>query len=65
MSQDKDRAREEITRSEELVLRVQPGGNTIVQFFPVSFSEFIIDNVYGKKERELAAKTGCRRIYCG
>jgi hypothetical protein len=65
MLQDKDRTREEIVLSEELVLRVQRGGNTIVQFFPVSFSEFIIDNVYGKKERERVAQTGCRKIYCG
>jgi len=65
MSQDRDRTLEEIRASEELVLRVQPGGNTVVQFFPVSFSEFIIDNVYGKKERELAARTGRRKIYCG
>jgi hypothetical protein len=65
MSQDKDKTCEEIAQSEELVLHVKLGGNTVVQFFPVSFSEFIIDNVYGKKERELAARTGCRKIYCG
>jgi len=61
MSQDKKNA----PVKEELVLRVQPGGDTIVQFFPVSFSEFIIDYVYGKKDRERMAQTECRRIYCG
>lgn len=61
MSQDK----EDALVKEELVLRVQPGGNTIIQFFPVSFSEFIIDYVYGKEERERAAQTGYRKIYCG
>lgn len=49
----------------QLVLRIHPGGTTTVQFFPVSFSEFIIDYVYDKKNRERMARTGARRIYCG
>ncbi len=61
----RDRTEEEIRETEELVLCVKPGGNTIVQFFPVSFSEFIIDYVYGKEQRERAALTGSRKIYCG
>ena len=50
---------------EEVVLKVHPGGNTSIDFFPVSFSEFIIDYVYGKKDRERMAITGCRKIFCG
>lgn len=50
---------------EELILHIRPGGNTRVEFFPVSFSEFIIDYVYNKEDRERAKRTNCRRIYCG
>lgn len=49
----------------KLVLRVSPGGVTKIDFFPVSFSEFIIDYVYGKEDRERMALTKCRKIYCG
>lgn len=52
-------------KEEELILHIKPGGNTRVEFFPVSFSEFIIDYVYGKEDRERAEQTGCRKIYCG
>jgi len=61
MSQDKSK---ELVK-EELVLRIKPGGKTVVDFFPTSYSEFIIDNVYDKKQRERAALTGSRKIYCG
>ena len=53
------------TKKEELVLHIKPNGDTVVEFFPVSFSEFIIDYVYGKKEREKAKQAGCCKIYCG
>lgn len=53
------------TVKEELVLRVLPGGETIVEFFPVSFSGLLIDYVLGKEDRERLAQTGCRKIYCG
>jgi len=48
-----------------LIIRITPEGNTELEFFSVSFSEFIIDYVYSKKDRELAASTGTRKIYCG
>jgi len=49
----------------KMVLRVHPGGNTTIDFFPVTFSEFIIDYVYGKEDRERMALTGTRKIFCG
>lgn len=60
MSQDKNPP-----VKEELVLRIPPGGETEVEFFPVSFSDFIIDCVLDKKQRERLAQTECRKIYCG
>ena len=56
---------EPVVKENKLTLRVMLGGRTIIDFFPVSFSEFIIDNVYNKKERERMKLTGCRKIYCG
>ncbi len=49
----------------KLTLRIMPDGSTRIDFFPVSFSEFIIDNVYNKEDRERMKKTNCRKIYCG
>ena len=49
----------------ELIIRLMPNGDTKIDFFPVEFSEFIIDYVMSKEERERMALTGCRRIYCG
>jgi hypothetical protein len=52
-------------KGDELTIIVMPNGDTRIDFFPVSFSEFIIDNVYSKEERERLASTECRKIYCG
>ena len=52
-------------KGDKLTIVVKPGGKTHIDFFPVSFSEFIIDYVYGKEDRERMALTGCRKIYCG
>jgi len=53
------------TIAETMVLRVCPDGSTKIEFFPVSFSEFIIDYVYDKEERDRIEQYGSRRIYCG
>ena len=54
-----------IVGEDELILRIMPNGDTKIVFFPVSFSEFIIDYVYGKEDRERMTLTECRKIYCG
>jgi len=50
---------------EGFTIIVKPNGDTEIPFFPISFSEFIIDYVYSKEERERMALTESRRIYCG
>ena len=50
---------------DELVLLISKEGSTKVAFFPVSLSTFVIDYVYSKEQRESAASTNTRRIYCG
>ena len=52
-------------KQEELVLCIKPDGSAYVEFFPVSFSEFVIDYVYDKERRETLEELGCRRVYCG
>jgi len=51
--------------TESLEIKVLPNGDTLIEFHPVSFSEFIIDYVYDKESRELTEKMGTRKIYCG
>ena len=48
-------------------IRILPDGSTEIDFFPVSFSDFIIKYVYGKKERDLAEQfpESEQKIYCG
>ncbi len=67
MSQDKEDVYnyDDAIKDDELVIHVLPGGDTRLGFFPVSYSDFVIDYIYGKKDKERLAKTGCRRIYCG
>ena len=48
-----------------LEIRVFPDGSTEVGFFAVEYSEFIIDYVLNKKDREMYAAAGARKIYCG
>jgi len=50
---------------DELVLRIRANGEVFVGFFPVSFSEFVIDHVYSKERREKLEELGSRKIYCG
>lgn len=50
---------------EELVINIKANGDAFVGFFPVSFSEFVIDYVYDKKRRESLKEMGIRKIYCG
>ena len=64
MSSTKEQVKPEV-KENKLTLRVMPSGSTIIDFFPVSFSEFIIDNVMSKEERERMKLTNCRKIYCG
>lgn len=52
-------------KNDRLILHIKPGGSTRIEFFPVSFSEFIIDHIYDKKNRERIKQTDCRKIYCG
>ena len=52
-------------KKEQFTICVTDEGGTMVDFFPVSFSEFMIDCVFDKKERDRLALTGCRKIYCG
>ena len=44
---------------------ILPNGDTYIEWVSVPFSEFIIDYVLGKEEREKYNKYDCRRIYCG
>jgi hypothetical protein len=46
-------------------IRVLPDGSTVIEWVTVAFSEFIIENVYSKEDRELAHKMGQTRIFCG
>jgi len=48
-----------------LTIKISPEGDTEIEFFPVSYSEFIIDYVYSKEDRERANALGTRKIYCG
>jgi hypothetical protein len=55
---------------EELVIRIKPNGDSVVDFLPVSFSEFIIKNMYDKERRERFLKDAEERgqpprILCG
>jgi len=52
-------------KEKELILHIREDGSTYVEFFPVSFSDFVIDYVYDKERREKLKEMGCRRIYCG
>lgn len=57
--------KELLVKENKLTLCIMPDGETRVDFFPVSFSEFMIDYVLSKEERERMALTECRKIYCG
>ena len=48
-------------------IRILPDGSTEIDFFPISFSDFIIKYVYGKEERDLAEQfpESGQKIYCG
>lgn len=50
---------------QELELRILPNGDVELTFFAVEFSEFIIDYVLSKNDRERYDKYGTRKIYCG
>jgi len=50
---------------DELVVKIRTNGSIFVGFFPVSFSEFVIDYIYDKERREKLKELGSRRIYCG
>lgn len=52
-------------KQEELILHIRSDGSTYVEFFPVSFSDFVIDYVYDKDRRNALKKMKCRKIYCG
>lgn len=65
MSASKEQFLKEKTVKGKMTLKIHPGGNTTVDFFPVALSGFVIDYVYGKKDRDRIAQTGSRKIYCG
>lgn len=62
MSTTKDQVPDE---KRQMTLKIYPGGTATVDFFPVCMSEYVIDCVYGKEDRERIAITGTRKIYCG
>lgn len=49
--------------AESMEIHIEENGDVDVPFFPVSFSEFIIDNIMTEEERNSTPSNG--RIYCG
>lgn len=50
---------------DSITIRISKEGETSLDFFPVSYSEFVIDYVYSREERERAKSMNIRKIYCG
>jgi len=50
-----------------LEIIVKPNGDTEVLFMPVEFSEYVIDYILPKEERDRYNSSGFRgrKIYCG
>jgi hypothetical protein len=48
-----------------LPIRILPNGETVVDWLPTEFSDFIIKYIYSKEERERALMFGNQKIWCG
>lgn len=47
------------------VVRVLSDGSLVIDWVTVSFSGFIIENLYSQEEREQCHCVGTKSIYCG
>lgn len=47
------------------VVRVLPDGTLVIDWVTVSFSGFIIENLYSQEERDRCHRVGTKSIYCG
>ena len=56
-------ARSDPDKKQTLIIRND--GSTHIEWVSVPFSEFIIDHVMSKEERDQFKKMGTRKIYCG